>query len=183
MSEELRNNIIGNVVGGLILAVILGICGYLYLPARLLAKNAFEASTEFFGSKFTLPVWAVCLLSMGWFLFLVRKRSVLKPKELEVAVLLPAALESENKQQPNSQPPQLNDLEMKIISVLAAADGAKLTIPQIASQISTNNLRVSQALELLSSKDLVRYGQNYLYGNFYFLSSNGRDLAIQHEFA
>lgn len=182
MSEGLRHNIIGNVVGGLILFLILGAWGYLSPSVRLWAKGAFMVLIDFFTYELAIPLWIVCLLPVGWFLFMV-KRGPLTKTERGVLVEHSGALKDEGKREPEARPPELNELETKIIAVLASADGTRLTIHQIASQISTNNLRTEQALESLMGNGLVSVARNYVYGNFYFLTSKGRDLAIQLEFA
>ena len=180
MSRELRDNIFGNVVGGLILTLIIAI----YTPVRGWVVKVFGAAiNSIFGSALTLPVWVVCLLAMGWFLFLIKERAVVKTKEPKVVGSSSISLEIERERQVAPQSLQLNELEMKIIQVLALVDGERLTVSQMSSRIQTNRLRVDQAIESLISKDLVRMSRNYAYGNSYSLSSQGRDFSIEHEFA
>ncbi|GEM_PF-6480109 len=185
VSKGLRHNIVGNVVGGLVLAFVLWILRALFPPMLLWAKGVFVTAIDFFVSVHAFPLWFVFVLSVGWFLFMVTKGPLPKWSKPEAPVPRSSELGSEGKQQFHPQLPQLNEFETNIIAVLASADGVKLTDQEIINslQISTNHLRISQALESLIGKGLVRVARNYVYGNSYLLSPNGRDLAIYLEFA
>lgn len=183
MSEVLRNPIVGTVVGGLILSFLVWLVRILFPPLWGWIKDIAIVLVGFFTTGITLPIWLVCGLSFGWVLLIVTRRS--RPKSRHPAMptqdLHGPATEAQKPVE--VWPPVLNEFERKIIAILASEDGERLTSKQLASQISTSNLRVEQALESLMSKGLVDRSRNYAYGDFYFLSPSGRDLAIQLEFA
>lgn len=73
----------------------------------------------------------------------------------------------------------LSENELKVVRLLAAADGQWAKLNEIAADIRLSRLLTEQALEKLFEKGFIRDSHNYLHGTSFRLSSEGRDYAIE----
>jgi hypothetical protein len=124
-------------------------------------------------STYTIPV-PVSLI-IGLVLYLSYSTYSLNSKSTEVDVLLVDKADD----QLQSIQLQLSEIELKLLRVLAAADGKWLRIEHVSSRIEASHLLTEQILEKLLSKELIFESLNYISGSTYRLSSLGRDYAIE----
>lgn len=73
----------------------------------------------------------------------------------------------------------LSENELKVVRLLAAADGQWARLGDIASDIQLSQLVTEQVLEKLFERGFLRDSHNYLHGTSFRLSSTGRDYAIE----
>ncbi|MFN7863378.1 MAG: hypothetical protein ACK5N7_08680, partial [Curvibacter sp.] len=73
----------------------------------------------------------------------------------------------------------LSENELKVVRLLAAADGQWAKLDEIAAAILLSRLLTEQALEKLFEKGFLLDRHNYLHGTSFRLSSEGRNYAIE----
>jgi hypothetical protein len=71
----------------------------------------------------------------------------------------------------------LSDNENKVVAVLAAADGKRLYVSQVAERARLSNLLTQQAISSLSGRDFVN-DSLAMGGALFFLSAKGVDYAV-----
>ena len=81
--------------------------------------------------------------------------------------------------QPKQEVQTLTENELRVVRLLAAADGRWVNLNEIAVDIRLSRLLTEQSLENLFAKGFLRDSHNYLHGTSFRLSSEGRDYAIE----
>jgi hypothetical protein len=160
---------VAGVASGLILLAVGWLFGVLPAVWNWMVKAASYA-WSLVNYYVALPVWA--LIVAAALLFAVWRRVPRKTGSFSKAAVEPQS-------PPAPSEPTLTPLESQVVKALAQADGAWLSLDDLAAATRTSRLMIEQAVERLLVARLLLDRHNYIYGTSFRLSSTGRDLAIR----
>ncbi|MDP1770113.1 MAG: hypothetical protein Q8L74_15105 [Nitrospirota bacterium] len=172
MSESgLRNQILGTVIGGVILTALGWIMGI--FPTIwgwiVLAVSIFWFLVK---TEIPIPIGLLFLLSAS---ILWQAYKFLQPSEKSRAALgVPTAVLNAPIQ---SRP--LSSLEDKVLRAFARSDGRTFQMDSLVHMVGEKNLLVDQALDSLQSRSYIGVTHNYIHGTYYSLTAKGRDVVIR----
>lgn len=175
--HTIRNAVIATIIGGLILSFILWLLGFLPNVWEWI-KTGTVWLCGAITSELSVPVWLLGLLLVFSFPLLwrvgVKILSIVVPRKEQTMQTATG-----NADVPVGIRDQLSENELLALRALTDADGGPPYLDDVSRAIGQNQLRAEQVLDLLVKKGLVRYSSNYAYGTSYYLSDQGRDLAIE----
>lgn len=177
MASDLKNQITGTVVGGLILSGILWVTGSfpgIWEWCTGAAKWVWELLTIPIPLPAGVLIVAACLAAA----FLLRLRNLKKALEQsrdssEVMIHQDVTANAE-------RDPDLDDLEIRLLRIFAKADGRLLSTEFLPQQMGLNRLRTEKVLQGLYGHHLIDIRHNYVHGTRFHLTPRGRDFVIKH---
>lgn len=174
MASELKNQIIGTVVGGLILSVILWFFPGIWEWCTGAAKWFWDLLTIRVSLPAGVLIVAACLAAA----LLLRFRNL--TKALEQSRDSSEVMIHQDEPANAERDPDLNDLEIRLLSIFAKADGRTLSTEFLPQQMGLNRLRTEKVLQGLYGHHLIDIRQNYIHGTRFHLTPRGRDFVIKH---
>jgi hypothetical protein len=163
-----KANIAASVISTLIAALIIKLFGLwpmVWSWLNVTTATAWSVAS----SVVPVPVGVLALLSIMFIYFFA-------------SALLSARVSSTMLEQAEQELEVLSENELKVVRLLAAADGKWALLSNIASDIRLSRLVTEQALDKLFARDFLLDSHNYMHGTSYRLSSTGRDYAIEKGF-
>jgi hypothetical protein len=170
LSRSVRDNALGSIIGGIVLAVLAAAAGKLtgWLPQVWdTGRRAVRSLWALLVGEYSLTlrgwIWAV-----GWVALILTARSVLRHWAAETAAETPAAPEW----------PSLEELEHSVMHALAQMDGQSVFLSDLAMRLRVSQLRLGKALENLEAIAFIEPEHNVLYGTKAGLTRRGRDYIL-----
>lgn len=166
-----RATVVAGVLSTLIAAFVTWLLGFWSAAwAWFSATVATIASTVWSVVAYAVPVplGVLALLSLVLTYYFFRK-----PTKVSVSATETSSVQTEQ------EATTLSENELRVVRLLATADGQWAKLDEIAADIRLSRLVTEQALEKLFKKGFLRDSHNYLHGTSFRLSSEGRDYAIE----
>jgi hypothetical protein len=191
VTDELRNQIVGTVVGGLILAAILA------FPLRRLTLAAWEWFVRFLARagralliRVTVPIGGLVVIGVVaalamwgmvrvWVLIVVCVGELLLVRRPHEAAVAP---------RPDPAPPApesddvlttLDEIEIKILGHFVRQDTAYLDMQDFQRATHVSRLRITSALDHLEEVGLISAHHNRVHGPQWSITRKARDLLIK----
>jgi hypothetical protein len=171
LSRSVRDNALGSIIGGIVLAVLAAAAGKLtgWLPQLWdTGRRAVTWLSAMCVGKYslTLPGW---MWVIGWVLLLLAARTLLRHWATDTTGETPTAFEW----------PSLGELEHSVMQALAQMDGQSVFLTDLSTKLQVSQLRLGKALENLQAVDLVAPEHNVPYGTKAVLTRRGRDYVLE----
>ena len=171
-AHPVRNGIIATTVGGLLVALILWIAGFVGIVWRGLG-SAISWLWHHLTASISLPTWLVIVALVYAVGVTVRLRKRRTPPSLP-SVEQPSSLRGGA----HVAPRELDRLQVKVMRAMANADGATQTIDELADDLGMSRLRVEQALEELEGMGYLEVVRDVVNGPAVDVTRAGRDYLI-----
>ena len=168
--NTLRNGIIATVVGGIIIAVLQWLYGFLGVVFKLIKSSPLFIRDSML-HKVYLPVWTLILISTFALIPIISiiRRLITKDKTINSSSNEPKLISYHD----------LDQLQKDILRQLTAADGKALGIDDLYYNLQVNRLRIGDAIERMEEHGLITSQHHVLYGIKFGLTRGGRDVLMK----
>jgi hypothetical protein len=173
-SRSVRDNALGSIIGGIVLAILAAAAGKVtgWLPQLWDAgRSSMRWLWSLLTSQISLTLWG-WVWSVVWLLLALALRAFWRRSRRE----------STGREAAVNGWPQLGDLESTIIRLLAEMDGQAVFLTDLSTRLQTSQLRISKALENLEAIGFIAPEHNVLYGTKAGLTRRGRDYVLEQGF-
>lgn len=170
-----RATVVASVLSTLIATFIIWLSGFwpmLWSSLSTTAAATVSAMWSIVAYIVPVPLGVLALLGIALAYSLVRILSGMRPSKV-------ISTTETSTEQTEQDAQILSENELKVVHLLAAADGRWAKLSDIAADIRLSRLITEQALEKLFARGFLRDSHNTLHGTSFRLSSEGRDYAIE----
>lgn len=177
MASDLKNQITGTVVGGLILSVILWLTDSfpkIWEWCRSAGRWVWELLIAAIPVPAGILIVAACLAAAFLFRFRNLKKALEQSRDSSEVMI------HQDETATAERDPDLDGLEIKLLRIFAKADGRLLSTEFLPQHMGLNRLRTEKVLQGLYGHNLIDARQNYIHGTRFYLTPRGRDFVIKH---